>query len=264
MNNWKDRYGEWALVTGASSGIGADFVRQLAEKGMSIILTARRTEMMEAIAEEVEEAYGVKTQIISQDLIEPDAVENIKNGVSDKEVGILINNAGYGSLGRFHENDLAYQSDMVILNCVAPVALTGALIGKMVERKKGAVIFLASTAAYQAIPYFSVYAATKSFNLFLAEGLWGEYKELGIDVMALSPGFTSTEFQSHAGVERSRGPTPAESPDVVRLALNKLGSRASIIHGAINYMGAFMARLVPRKTVASIGGSIMKMMRPGL
>ena len=262
MNNWKDRYGEWALVTGASSGIGADFVRQLAEKGMNIILTARRTEMMEAIAKEVEDAHGVKTQIISQDLIEPDAVEYIKNAVSDKEVGILINNAGYGSLGRFHENDMDYQSDMVILNCVAPVALTGALIGKMVERKKGAVIFLASTAAYQGVPYFSVYSATKSFNLFLAEGLWGEYKTLGIDVMALSPGFTATEFQSHANAEGGRRPKPAKSPDVVRLALKKLGSRASVIHGAINYIGAFMSRLIPRKTVVSISGLIMKMMRP--
>ena len=128
MNNWKDKYGEWALITGASSGIGADFVRQLAEKGMNIILTARRTELMETIAKEVEDAYGIKTQIISQDLIEPDAVEKIKSGVSDKEVGILINNAGYGSLGRFHENDMDYQTDMVILNCVAPVALTAGSI----------------------------------------------------------------------------------------------------------------------------------------
>ena len=264
MKTWQERYGKWALVTGASSGIGADFVRQLAEKGMNVILIARRAEMMEAIAKEVEEAYGVKTQVIRQDLIEPDAVENIKNAVGDKEVGILINNAGYGSLGRFHENDMDYQVNMVKLNCVAPVALTGVLIGKMVERKKGAVIFLASTAAYQGVPYFSVYSATKSFNLFLAEGLWGEYKNLGVDVMALSPGYTTTEFQSRANVERSRGPTPAKSPDVVRLALKKLGGRASVIHGTINYMGAFMARLVPRKTAASIGGAIMKMMRPGL
>jgi len=90
MINWQERYGEWALVTGASSGIGADFVRQLAEKGMNIILTARRIHSMEAIAMEVEEAYGVKTQVIGQDLIEPDAVDIIKNRVKEKEVGILV------------------------------------------------------------------------------------------------------------------------------------------------------------------------------
>lgn len=264
MKNWQERYGEWALVTGASSGIGADFVRQLAEKGMDIILTARRTEMMEVIAEEVEKAHGIRTQIIGQDLIEPDAVDNIKNAVKDKEVGILVNNAGYGSLGRFHENDMDYQVNMVKLNCVAPVALTGAFIGDMVQRRKGAVLFLASTAAYQGVPYFSVYSATKSFNLFIAEGLWGEYKDLGIDVMALSPGYTATEFQSRAKVERRNGPKPAKSADVVKLALKSLNKRASIIHGTLNYVGAFMARLIPRKTAASVGGAIMKMTRPDL
>jgi len=143
---------------------------------------------------------------------------------------------------------------MVKLNCVAPVSLTGAFIGNMVKRGRGAVLFLASTAAYQGVPYFSVYSATKSFNLIIAEGLWGEYKKLGVNVMALSPGFTSTEFQSHANVERRKGPKPAESPDVVKLALKKLNKRASVIHGTINYMGAFMARLLPRKTAATMVG----------
>ena len=264
MINWQERYGEWALVTGASSGLGADFVRQLAEKRMNIILTARRIDMMDALAREVEDAYGVKTQVIGQDLIEPDAVEIIKNSVKEKEVGILVNNAGYGALGRFHENDMDYQVNMVRLNCIAPVSLTGAFIDDMVEGGKGAVIFLASTAAYQGVPYFSVYSATKAFNLLIAEGLWGEYKKLGVDVMALSPGYTSTEFQSHANVEQRRGPKPAKSPDVVKLALNKLNKRASVIHGTINYMGAFIGRLLPRKAAVTIGGAIMKMMRPGL
>ena len=262
--NWTVRYGKWALVTGASSGLGADFARQLAEKGMNVILVARRVHNMEEIAREIEESYGIKTLVIGQDLTEPAAVENIKDRVGEREIGILVNNAGYGLLGKFHENDSDYQKNMVTLNCYVPVALTGLFINQMVERGRGAVIFLASTAAYQGVPYFSVYSATKSFNLHLAESLWGEYKKLGIDVLALSPGFTATEFQSHAHIKRIRGPKPARSPDVVKLALRKLNKRASVVHGVMNQIGAFMSRLLPRKTVISISAAVMKMARPGL
>jgi len=192
------------------------------------------------------------------------AVENIIKEVEEKEIGVLINNAGYGILGNFHENDYDYQVEMVKLNCVAPVALTNAFIKPMVRRGKGAIIFLASTAAYQALPFFSVYSATKSFNLFLAEGLWGEYRKQGIDIMGLSPGFTATEFHSHAHIKRRRGPTPAKSEDVVELAIRKLGRRPSVVHGVINNIGAFSSRLMPRGTAAKISGALMKMMRPDL
>ncbi len=263
-SDWKQRYGEWALVTGASSGLGADFVRQLARKKMNIILVARRVERMNAVATEIEIDYGVKTLVIGQDLVSPGAVDNILNEVGNKEIGVLINNAGYGVLGNFHENDYDYQVEMVKLNCVVPVALTHAFIEPMVKRGKGAVIFLASTAAYQGVPFFSVYAATKSFNLFLAEGLWGEYRKKGIAVMGLSPGYTATEFQSHAHIKRTKGPTPAKSEDVVELAIRKLGKTPSVIYGVINYLGAFSARLMPRGTFVKLGGALMKMMRPEL
>jgi len=219
---------------------------------------------MNAVAEEVENECSVKTQVIGQDLITPDAVDNIRNKVGDKEIGVLINNAGYGVLGEFHKNDYDYQVEMVKLNCVAPVALTQAFIDPMVKRGKGAVIFLASTAAYQGVPYFSVYAATKCFNLFLAEGLWGEYRKQGIDIMGLSPGYTATEFQSHARIKRAKGPTPAKSEDVVELAIRKLGKKPSVVHGVINKIGAFSPRLIPRGTIVKLGGAMMKMMRPGL
>ena len=141
-SDWNQRYGDWAIVTGASSGLGADFVRQLARKKMNIVLVARRVDRMNAIAEEIENECGVKTQVIGQDLIKPDAVENIIKEVEEKEIGVLINNAGYGILGNFHENDYDYQVEMVKLNCVAPVALTNAFIKPMVRRGKGAIIFL--------------------------------------------------------------------------------------------------------------------------
>lgn len=262
--DWKQRYGDWALVTGASSGLGADFARQLAKKKMNIILTARRTDKMKVIAEEIEKECNVKTHVIEQDLIKPDAIDNIKDRVGDREIGVLINNAGYGVLGKFHENDYDNQAEMVTLNCVVPVTLTQAFIDPMVKRGKGALIFLASTAAYQGVPFFSVYAATKCFNLLLAEGLWGEYRKEGIDIMGLSPGYTETEFQSHAHINRRKGPSPAKSEDVVALAIRKLGKKPSVIHGAVNQIGAFSSRLMSRGTSAKLGGAIMKMMRPEL
>lgn len=262
MNDqWKERYGEWALVTGASSGIGEEFVHQLAEKGMNIILVARHVDWMNDIAAGVREKYGVETQVIEQDLIETDAAEKVKQAVGDKEVGMLINNAGYGMLGSFHKNEAKRQIDMVTLNCVAPIALMSAFINPMVERGRGAVIFLASTAAYQGTPFFSTYGASKAFNLYVGEGLWGEYKELGIDVMALSPGYTKTNFQSNAKSGKVRGIKAAKPDDVVALALRKLGKRASVVHGGSNYAGVLISRLLSRMMSTRLAGFVMKKMR---
>ena len=111
---------------------------------------------------------------------------------------------------------------------------------------------------------FRVYAETKCFNLFLAEGLWGEYRKQGIDIMGLSPGFTATEFQSHAHIKRTKGPTPARSEDVVELAIRKLGTKPSIVHGTINNTGAFSSRLIPRGNSAQIGVAIMTMIKSAL
>ena len=192
MSGWKERYGEWALVTGASAGIGEEFCRQLAEKGMNIISVARREELLKELGEELTTKFGVQTREVAVDLTRDDAADRIEEAVSDLEVGIVVNNAGFGQLGAFHKNSAQRDDEMIRLNCLAPVALTHKFLPKMLDRERGGVIFLASTSAYQATPYFSVYGATKVYNHHHREGIWAEYRKKGIDVMALSPGYTNT------------------------------------------------------------------------
>jgi len=258
---WCDRYGEWALVTGASSGLGAEFVRQLAEKKMNIILLARREELMNILAEEVHSRFGVDTLVISQDLTQLTNPDKLLEKIGDREVGLLVNNAGYGMIGNFHTRNGNRQSQMVYLNCVVPVQLTQVFLPAMVERGKGGLIFLASTAGYQATPYFSAYGASKGFNLLLGEALWGEYHNRGVDVLALSPGFTETGFQKVAGTKSTKSVSVAGPVEVVSLALESLGKAPSVIHGKRNRFMAFSQRFTPRKLVIKVTGALMKRMR---
>lgn len=260
-NNWDTKYGKWALVTGASSGLGTEFAYQLAKKGLDIILVARRKERLEEVAESIDNNYGRETQIIVQDLSLQDSVEKVKGAVGEREVGILINNAGFGLVGQFHTFENSRVSEMVKLNCVAPAELAHAFLPQMIERGKGAIIFVASTAAYQATPYFSVYGATKVFNLFLGESLWEEYRKEGIDILTLSPGYTETEFHKVAGSKHSYRAGAAQSHEVVATALINLDKVPSVIHGNWNRFLAFSQKFFPKKFVLSTTGKMMKKMR---
>lgn len=258
-SDWKTRYGDWALVTGASAGIGEEFCHQLAAKGMNIISVARRKERLNELGEKLRADYKIETREVSVDLIHTNAAEKIENSVSDLEVGLLINNAGFGHLGRFHNQRAFRDEEMIRLNCIAPVALAHKFLPAMVNRKRGGVIFLASTSAYQATPYFAVYSATKAFNLFLGEGMWEEYRNKGIDIMALSPGYTKTEFQKSAGLtEDMNGILWSTADKVVATALKNLGNRPSIIHGGLNRFLAFSSRFSPRKWSTIIAGKVSR------
>jgi|TARA_Y100000310_G_scaffold339184_1_gene431100 hypothetical protein len=258
---WQDRYGPWALVTGASSGIGAEFCRQLAAKGLNIILVARREDRLSQVAAEIEHNYAVETLTVVQDLAAGDATARVLSNVGERQIGVLVNNAGFGLVGRFHELDRHRHSEMVRLNCIVPVEITQAYLPQMVSLGRGAIIFLASTAAYQATPYFSLYGATKVFNRFLGEALWEEYRASGIDVMALSPGYTDTEFQKVAGMgDRSYGVGSVTSEEVVSTALNALGRVPSVIHGRQNRFLAFVQRFLPRRVILKTTGFIMRKM----
>ncbi len=259
MSSWKERYGEWALVTGASAGIGEEFCRQLAAKGMNIVSVARREELLRQLGEQLTAEYGVQTREVAVDLIQIDASERIEQAVSGLEVGLLVNNAGFGHFGRFHTESIQRDEEMIRLNCLAPVALTHKFLPKMVERQRGGVIFLASTSAYQATPYLSVYGATKAFNLHLGEGLWAEYRKKGIDVMALSPGYTNTEFQKTAEVTEGKSGVLWTTPDkVVATALKDFGKKPSVIHGGLNWFLAFAARFAPRRLNTVMAGNVIR------
>ena len=249
---WTEKYGPWALVTGASSGLGVEFVRQLAAKGLNCVLVARRQDRMDALASDVQKTHGVQTRVIARDLTRDSACEQVAEAVADLEIGLLINNAGYGLAGKYHLLDPDRQVNMTVLNCVVPVLLTNFFLPPMRKRGRGGLIFLASTAGYQPTPTFATYGATKAFNLMLGEALWREYRKDGIDSLALSPGFTQTEFMQVAHIKDAGAYREATPDAVVAMALRKLGRKGSSIHGGFNRILNFAGRLLPRRVVNAI------------
>jgi short-subunit dehydrogenase len=195
MANTLDFNGKWALVTGASSGIGAALARELAKHGAKLILTARRVDRLEALAAELR-TKGTEVRIVTEDLNDPAAPQIIYDATEGAglTVDILINNAGLGQYGAFCASPVEQELSQVRVNCEAMVRLARLFVPKMVERKRGWVLVLASTASFQPVPYISTYAATKVFDRFFALGLAAEVARFGVKVTALCPGPTESEF----------------------------------------------------------------------
>jgi short-subunit dehydrogenase len=256
----RERYGSWALVTGASAGIGVEFARAFARDGISLVLAARRGDRLAQLADELTKEHGVEVRVVSCDLATPDGMRACIAAAEEVDLAILVNNAGVGYSGRFERQDPDRLTAMVQLNCVAPVTLTAALLPKLRERGRGAVVFTGSVAGSQPLPLHAVYAASKSFDNLLAEGLWGELRGSGIDVLALEPGSTETEFQAVA----EEIPHEGESAEkVVAVALRALGRQPSVISGGFNWLRANAAsRLVPRSLVTLVAKDVMAKQTP--
>jgi short-subunit dehydrogenase len=251
----RERYGEWALVTGASSGLGSEFARALAREGVSVVLTARREERLRELASELEKAHQVSTRVVAADLADPSAAEQLTEAVRDLEIAILVNNAGFGYAGGFDKQEPERLREMVQLNCLAPVMLSAGLLPGMLARGCGAVVITGSAAGRQPLPLHGVYSATKAFDLLFGESLAVELRSQGVDVLVLEPGSTQTEFQEVAG-EITHNGEPADR--VVLLALEALGQQPVVISGWFNWIRASVAsRLLPRSLVAHLGKDYM-------
>jgi short-subunit dehydrogenase len=256
--------GKWALVTGASAGIGKALAEQLAAGGTNLVLTARRRERLEALATSLSTTHKIRAEIFVADLADPAGPETILAFTREKNIPIelLINNAGFGAYGEFATSDRPRQLEMVQVNCAAVVNLTHLFLPTMIERRSGDILILASTASFQAVPYITVYAATKAFDLSFAEGLAEEVKPHGIRVCALCPGSTESEFrevasQSNVPAANTRSETAEK---VAGTGLKALAAgKTYVISGVGNYLGAHMQRVVPRRVVTSIAA---KMFRP--
>ncbi|MBC1197139.1 SDR family oxidoreductase, partial [Microcystis aeruginosa BLCCF158] len=185
-----------ALITGASTGIGVVFARQLAQRQMELILVARSRDKLEQLAAELEEQYGVKVTVIVQDMTVAGAGKLVYDTVNQKgiNVDLLVNNAGFGDYGAFSEQDLARQLEMIQLNNLVLVELSHYFLRPMLAGAGGAIINVASIAGFQPLPYLSVYAATKAFVLSFSESLWAENKDKGVEILALCPGPTESNF----------------------------------------------------------------------
>lgn len=257
--DFRQRYGPWALVTGASSGIGAEFARQLAARGLHVAVVARRRERLEALADALHAAHGADVCIIAADLTCASAPDAIAEATKDLDVGLLVNNAGFGEKGGFFDIPLEKQLRMIELNCKVPVWLTHRMAPTLVQRGRGGIIIVASTAAFQGVPYTSVYAATKSFDLMLGDALGHELRRKGVDVVTVCPGPTDTEGPRRTGVVPHRLPVKMMATElVVRRTLNALGRKTVVIPGAANKTAAFLTRLLPRRLASRIAGRMIE------
>ena len=255
-----ERYAGWAVVTGASAGIGAAFARACAREGMSVVLVARRRDRLEELAQDIEAKHGVETRVVDVDLAASGAAARVAAAVADLDVGLLVNNAGFGLQGRFDTLELDRLEDMVQVNCSVPMALTHRLLPALIARGKGAVIIVGSAAGRQPLPLHGVYSATKAFDLFFAESLAVELSERSVDVLVVEPGTVETEFQQVSGQLEHAGARPE---DVVETALDALGRQASVIVGWKNWLRAtFATRVGTRPLVAHVGRHVMEAHTP--
>jgi short-subunit dehydrogenase len=244
-----------ALITGASAGLGVDFARQLSAKGHRLVLAARRADRLEALAAELGNARAVAIDLSKADA----AAKLIANiAAAGEHVELLVNNAGFGLGGRFAELDAARQREMIDLNIGSLTDLCRAIAPQMIERRSGAILNVASTAAFQPGPGMAVYFATKAYVLSFTEALHEELKPFGIKVSALCPGPTRTEFGQVAGFTKDTfDRLSMDSAKVVEIGLKALArNKAVAIAGTVNKIGAQSTRFVPRAVVRKIAGAL--------
>jgi len=241
-----------ALITGASSGIGADLARLFAKDGYDLVLVARSEDKLRAFAREL----GTKTTVIAADLSTPNAAANVVSRIGAIEIDVLVNNAGVGVAGPFLDTDLQEELDMIQLNVVALTQLTKLLLPPMVKRGRGRILNVASTASFQPGPLMAVYYATKAYVLSFSEALAEELRKTGVTVTALCPGPTETGFVAAADVSETRLfkiLRPMKSETVARIGYDAMKrGRRVVITGMKNKLLAESVRISPRRVVTTI------------
>jgi len=263
MSKSLNEYGGWALVTGASAGIGEAVAREMAAAGVNCVLVARRAERLEALAAELRDRHGVETRCVAADLATRDGVDDAVAAVSDLPIGILVNNAGFGDGGEFHTKEPDRIAEMIALNCQAVALLARAFLPAMIERNNGAVITVASTLGLVGCPYEATYGATKAFDLSFSEALSGELRGTGVTTLCVCPALTRTELlevQGFSPEHVNKIYQNADSPEkIARMACRALGRKATV--GPRDFMlVSFLARILPRTTLAHlIGGGLKRM-----
>jgi uncharacterized protein len=245
-----------ALVTGASSGLGEEFARQLAERGYDLVIVARRKDRLEKLAAEL----GGNVEVLEADLTQPAGVDAVTSRLARGDIGMLVNNAGFGTNGVFAELPVERELEEIDLNVRALTQLSHAALGPMRAKRSGTIINVGSTASYQPVPFMATYAATKAYVLYLSEALHEEAKADGVTVTCLCPGFTRTEFHEQAGVTASsRMFRYATAESVVNAALKAAKSGSAIaLTGTMNKVSANLARVSPRFMVRKVAGSMFK------
>ena len=260
IKNYADR---WALITGASSGIGEAFAQILAARGMHLVLAARRTGLLEKLAEDLHTRHGTICEIITSDLSVPEQVKTLIKEVESRNrpIELLVNNAGFGMVGEVQITDVETVLEMNRLNIESLTELTYRFLPDMLERRHGAIINVSSVAAFQPVAYMPAYAAGKAYVLHFSEALWSEVRDRGVTVLALCPGTTRTPFFEKAGVGGWLKKRRSQSSEqVVKAALNAMEKRKQyIVPGLRNYWRSLLIRIGSRRKVVT---ETMRYFRP--
>ncbi|HYI63103.1 MAG TPA: SDR family oxidoreductase [Acidimicrobiales bacterium] len=250
-----------ALVTGASSGIGVEIARELARRGHGVTLVARREERLKALADELAEAHGVRAEVVAVDLADAGSRATLPDAVAERDltVDVLVNNAGFSTMGPVRAAQAEAELRMLRVNVEAVVDLCVRFVGPMVDRGRGAVLNVASTGAFQPLPGQAGYAASKAFVLSYTDALHAELKGTGVSATSLCPGPVRTEFGETAGLSREESDAALPrfmwetAEDVAKAAVAGLDrGRAVVIPGAANAVGAYAGRLAPKKVLVPL------------
>ncbi len=252
------RYGPWALVAGAAVGLGAEYARQIAGHGLSLVLVDRDRGPLEATAAAVRAESGVEVRPLVLDLARADVADAVVAATTDLEIGLLVYNAAIGTVAPFLDISPANIQAMIDVNCRGPLLLVHALAPAMVARGRGGIVLMSSMAGNVGSAQLTVYAATKAFDLVFADALWAELRGHGVDVLAVQPGQTRTPGWQSSQPPELRGPGPhvMEPPQVVTEALAALGVETNLIPGDLNRQSAQMLASLPRRQAIELISSI--------
>jgi short-subunit dehydrogenase len=252
------RYGPWAVVTGASDGIGRAMAEQLAAHGLHLVLVARRRERLHSIADDLSHRHGVRTRVLALDLGQPGALDALTEAAAGLDVGLLVAAAGYGSAGPLVECDLAQELDQLQVNAGAVLAQCWHFGRVFAARGRGGIVLMSSVVAFQGTPSSANYGATKAYVQSLAEGLQHELKAFGVDVLASAPGPVATGFASRARLHMARAAAPEA---VARATLAALGRRGTVRPGWLAKLLGWSLAAAPRALRVVIMGRIMAGMK---
>lgn len=262
MQSLASKYGGWAIVTGASSGIGKSFAEQLARNGINLVLVARTEAALQQTAEELQSQYSVQTRVFALDLTDSLARETLDLETLDLDVGLLINNAAVEQRGSFVRHSTDEMRKVIEVNVTAPTELGQRFGRRFVKRGRGGVIFVSGSIGYQAVPYLANYAATKAHQVNLAEALYYELRPYGVDVLGLSPGLTTTPMVGRLEQAirfRRVGMFQLRPDHVAKIGLKQLGRRPSVVVGRqYRFFAMLTKRVLSRAAGAWLFGTLVR------
>ena len=254
LERLRTRYGPWAVVTGASSGIGRETALVLAEAGLNLVLVARSRDALEKMATDLASRHGIEARAVPADLALGTGTEEAEAATRDLDVGLLVAAAGFGTSGPFLDSSLGKEMEMLDVNCRAPLRMSLHFGRRFAARGRGGIVLMGSIVGFQGTPNAANYAATKAYVQTLAEALHAELAPLGVDVLASAPGPTNSGFAARAGMRMGAA---LGSADVARKTLDALGRRSTALPGALSKVLAYSLAPLPRWARVRIMGRVM-------